>query len=112
MKFNKELAIRVRDSIRAEPEKHRQNSYGTTDPDCGTTMCIGGWAIVLSGNIAYEWEDWGEGYRELDVSDPDSNMFDSASEALGLSQDAANDLFFCWNKEEALGKLEKLIEAN
>lgn len=42
--MNVELFERVKEKILAEPENFRMSSF-----HCGTSFCIAGWAVVLSG---------------------------------------------------------------
>lgn len=91
MERNTELMLQVADFIESHPEQHDQKNwfvdkkgglvkYPTTteipEDRCGTTACVAGWAVVLSGIRCTYWWDGGR-------------------DVLGITQDEANFLFSC-----------------
>jgi hypothetical protein len=43
------LVKEIKKAIEDEPERFYMANWVTGDPECGTTMCIAGWACVLNG---------------------------------------------------------------
>ncbi|AMS02636.1 hypothetical protein BJD55_gp130 [Gordonia phage Yvonnetastic] len=52
---NVELIDKVLEAVEKHPEQHDQGSWGFKEEGCGTTMCVAGWAVVLSGH-PHTWE--------------------------------------------------------
>lgn len=92
--MNRELLIRVRDQILAEPKKCDMSTWETRSGptriagmllgkgrDCGTARCIAGWTIQLSSG---------------DVHGIDGNdaVFAAAMELLGITKEDAKPLFY------------------
>lgn len=100
-------AQEILDYLRANPEKHNQNSwvdtgledeYGdpirvVTDQNfCGTTMCVAGTSVWLKGGIN----------RLNDYGCYGSRFDNEGSYNLGLNENEANALFYEANNSEAL----------
>lgn len=49
-----ELLERVKAHIRAHPEQFDMLTFGRVDDPCGTTACIAGWSVILSGQTNLE----------------------------------------------------------
>ncbi len=50
---NWRLAAKILNIVVNEPEKHDQTVYGRVGP-CGTTACVAGWAVLLSGGVPWD----------------------------------------------------------
>lgn len=105
---NVALAQEVLDYIAEHPERHYQRSWfyapvESTEPICGTTMCVGGTVIFLT-----------EGFPALrnlirgsDINE--SRMIDEAAGAhLGLTQEEYDKLFYTMSEERAIEGLRFL----
>jgi hypothetical protein len=103
-KYNVDLMLAVREQITSHPERHKQAHWGLKDPQCGTTHCIAGWAIMLS-QARIAWSPHGL-LAHANGRDPG----DCAAGLTGLSTAEADDLFFTMDEERALAKLDALIE--
>lgn len=75
-KFNVKLLRKIQKQILASPKQFSMTDWKTRT-DCGTEMCIGGWACTL------EHKRMKYGYTQ-----------DIASKALGLTRDESEILFF------------------
>jgi len=73
---NVDLLERVADKVEAEPEQWYQPEVVMEWEDCGTTYCLGGWAIKLAGE------------------NPDDASLSRATELLGLSFDESHFIFY------------------
>lgn len=104
--MNLELAKRVRQIIRDNPERHNQSTWFSdnetlpNDPSCGTTACLAGWVAALDGYTLKEMDR-----RGWDVPD-------YSAEALEIDRGVAEVLFHTMNDEAALHLFDKLIEAD
>lgn len=110
--YNTDLMLAVREQIREHPEQHDQ-AYWAQKKDCGTTLCIAGWAAVLSGRQV-EWLDdedvisvWLEGDEGL----WGRMIPDAARELLGLDYMESIALFMQRDNAAALELLDRMIVA-
>lgn len=124
-----DLAQRILDQITQHPDNFSMDSWfyrpGNNEElpsdapvECGTTMCIAGWAAHLSGwtlvhHIEYEdiaAEQEGEGGEVIVIAEKEGeesrDIVLLAKELLGLAQD---DLFYGSN-EGALERLQALVD--
>jgi hypothetical protein len=130
---NVELLKKVRDKITSDPEHWNQNFWGILDGEvvertrkpladrtpefeisCGTTACIAGWACILSGE-PMEWRTAAPDYfqpRLLSATETvhGRDVSVRAAELLGLDEIDAGDLFHTYDHDEALERLNHLIE--
>jgi hypothetical protein len=142
--MNVELLTKVRDQIRDHPEVHDQehwwkivstevpegfevqnpDSTWYTDaketlPQCGTSMCVAGWAVHLAG-LKPAPEDaftssFTEGIVITDVEtvwngDFEEHISDVAADLLGLDPDQADALFEpFWTHAEVLAMMDEAI---
>lgn len=107
--YNTDLMIQVRDHVIEHPETHVQNIWVSRN-ECGTTACIAGWAVQLSGVEAdkHQLSEYGETSRTADGRSV--NLL--ATELLGLTDIEASHLFIESTTEDAaLFRLEAMIEA-
>jgi hypothetical protein len=74
--------------------------YPGSDPECGTTLCVAGWAAHLTGWIV----DGGAARRGGDFR----NTSDVGRSALALTQEAANELFLHTTNVGALAMLREM----
>lgn len=78
--MNKERILELADVIEKQPHTTRHSEGGFNmscyTHECGTPSCIAGWAT----------SHWG-------IDAPSSGMADAAAELLGISKEAADDLF-------------------
>lgn len=72
-----------------DPE-HRE--CACDEKPCGTAMCIAGWACALSGVTAARMEEDTAG----------DHVFCKAQLLLGLTDNAASNLFYAWTANKAL----------
>lgn len=116
--YNVDLLMQVREKIVNEPEKHKQTDWAMaqSDPreggDCGTTYCVAGWTAVLDGKQLL-WKDFRSlGWSALYLADGETPIGAHAMEALGLSWNERERLFYGFNSRTyVLAALDKLIEA-
>jgi hypothetical protein len=105
MTVNVELAKTVLNLIRKYPERHDQELWATrTDlsplKDCGTSACIAGWVAAANGLTVKQ------------VPGGSENIDKWAAVQLGIDESTADDLFYCFDNEEALTRLDNLIQEN
>lgn len=106
--MNLELLKKVRQQIEDHPELHSQFSYGVRTP-CGTTHCIAGWALSLSG-VDLKWTE--EGYLDwVERDGVSTHPGEVARELLGLTREEGDTLFLALDSEFALRNLDDAIEA-
>ena len=103
--YNTDLMLRIREQITSEPKTHDQSAWAART-ECGTTYCIAGWAVVLSGQEL----DWSHRGSSTAWTADDRHISWVARELLGLD-DAAGDMLFHCNNDAALDRLDQLIEA-
>lgn len=109
MPINTDLLLEIREQITSHPETHDQNQWGRRTA-CGTTHCIAGWAIVLSG-ATFDWTSvYNTAGTSVTVNDGAYRIEEYAACEMGLSEDEADDLFFEYDNAEALAMLDELIE--
>jgi hypothetical protein len=113
--MNIELAEKVLEFARAEHKdfEHDQEIFIAGDvfqgKVCKTRACIAGTAVYLSPGFQLKVE--GGGYVEM--VDKDGHPVDceyKGRELLDLTVDQADDVFFCMDNEQALQRLEDLID--
>lgn len=107
--LNIPLARKVLEHIEAHPEEHAQAHFASKN-ECGTTACIAGHALLLSG--AYRIDNF-DG-DEFDFFEASTGKLvlpsDTAQGLLGLTHDQREELFFALqDKDEALEYLRNLI---
>jgi hypothetical protein len=96
---NAELAWRVIDHIDAHPDQHDQGHW-VRQTDCGTTACFAGWTTILSGDRPVtELPGYVDGFTDVVTVDPEGRSYDltvqaRARELLGITHQAAHDLFY------------------
>jgi len=108
MAYNTDLMIEIRNQITNHPETHNQKSWGSRT-DCGTTHCIAGWAIVLSG-VELHWQDCGDAV-EVDCTAGGRCPGRVAGDLLGLDWGEWGQLFYEDYSDDALELLDRMIEA-
>lgn len=111
------FARKVLEHVTAHPEEHDQSTFGIKSPECGTVMCIAGTACMMDSTVEVLWETphhsqphlmegkliMGGVYRE---SDGMWNIVPNhAADLMGLSKDAAEELFFEFDNAKAIGIL-------
>ncbi len=101
--MNTDLALSVVAHVRMFPEEHNQGTYGGTG-SCGTVACLAGHTLLLSGydlrlNTFYRPD--GTVVVEEDTE---------AAHLLGMSYRDANRVFFCFEREEAIRRLESFAK--
>lgn len=110
--FNEALAIKIRERIRAEPQNFEMESwFEGPEHGCGTTACIGGWAIIESAPPSAEtrrwrWEDFEAAAIAIAPSMAtvangfmlyNNHIQSAAAKLLGISEDEAEILFNAGN---------------
>jgi hypothetical protein len=74
--MNTELARLVIKQAEAFPDELDMSSYARTTP-CGTTACLAGWAMLMSGYQARREDGWLEKYGDLLFFRPDDTQVDN-----------------------------------
>lgn len=130
---NVELAQKVLNKVRKHPERHNQadfiampggphkfyNEDGTENiatitvadfkkTACGTTGCLAGWAAALTAPAGTVLDPIWSNLIFPDGTKADVEMY--AIKALGITVGQANALFYCYDNETAIKRLEYLIE--
>ncbi len=103
---NEERIRHVVSLIEAHPEQWDQKNYGRRT-DCGTTMCVGGWAIATYAPERMEWVkmlqwlggEWlevtpGPGGTDDDDSFDATDVGKLAAELLDLNPNQAVQIFY------------------
>lgn len=108
---NVDLMLRVREQITTHPETHNQNQWARRG-SCGTTHCIGGWAVAFSRSSDMEWYSLGDLNSDLEACITVAGQYipDAARDALGLTEKEAERLFYDCSNTEALQILDEYIE--
>lgn len=96
----KELAQRILDQITAHPETHNQDTWSNENGACGTTYCIAGWAVALNAEPGEDARRNAVTRARLarELAAPDAHWPTLGQKLLGLSEEAAEDLFFSHTK--------------
>lgn len=101
------LAQLVETQIRLHPESHDQNIWHEPTP-CGTQACIAGWTAALAPGATIIRPT--DSYLSVSVNGGEAEPIDwFASRALGLAGDEVDWLFFDYDDESALAKLQSYI---
>ncbi|MGW1001768.1 hypothetical protein [Streptomyces sp. NPDC002520] len=104
-----EVAAAVLDAIERRRDAFRMNEWfyqpqhrallPSDEPDCGTTMCIAGWAAHVTGWTLYN--------SLHAIKDGESRLIESvATDALGL--DCETNEIFWWPGDDALSRLREI----
>lgn len=114
--LNLPLAEAVLEQITAHPELHTQASHWGFRNECGTTLCISGWALALTPGTTFVWRPWTNGEDLLVVLLPGSDTpwdpEDAGRKVLGLDAETASHLFLDLEDEAAaVAELRRLIAA-
>lgn len=119
---NADLAARIRKEILERPEHHDQEFYldgvdvltpddNLSDgdrPECGTVLCVAGWAAHLTGCTLTSYARGVIASKPVGGSRP---VFDAAQTELGLSEVDATWLFSgLRSREEVLAALGQLAD--
>lgn len=128
-KKNVDLMLQVREQISREPETHSQGVWASRN-DCGTTACVAGWAVILSGTPMdwraiptttlvhdEEWVAWLVTHPADDqepalcwTAGEGDHIRSVAEELLGLTPQEADALFYTARNGAALRLLDRYIE--
>lgn len=124
MSKNIDLMLQVRNAVTANPECHAQRTWSEA-PDktaeeaveCGTTMCMAGWAIAIATrkSVAQAQHDAGK-YSEIARCHMPASPGRLAADLMGLTdaeatgEDGDSGLFYTMDEEEAIKILDRLIE--
>lgn len=93
-----ETAQWVLDTIESYPDLHHQGSWQAQGTECGTTRCVGGWALHAHGMDVYQREPM------------NSNTYE-AGRLLGIEDFVHSDWLFYWtNDEQAVEALRYLAK--
>lgn len=117
----------LRSTVLKNQEKWEQQNWAKKTA-CGTTMCLAGWAVTLAGR-EFSWSNGNQTVQELlntwgyllsstltptqeskKYEGGDDFVSEVAQEWLGLTEDEADNLFYAWDKDLALSRLDELIE--
>ena len=109
MTVNKELFQKIHVQITAMPKSLDMNDWGRKS-ECGTTMCVAGWAVALSHEPTdLDWTVSGYGlpdrltgvYTRSGWESGWESIANRAEELLGLDEDTAYELFHHSTDDEA-----------
>jgi hypothetical protein len=115
----------LRSTVLNHPREWDQSNWAKRT-ECGTTMCLAGWACTLAGR-EIDWnpgfdmtpEEYLNEYNALvsgtllpsdDFSVTSDYIASFAEEWLGLTLEEASDLFYAFSNDSAMSLLEDLIE--
>lgn len=114
MSVNIPLLRKVMEHITTHPEEYDQREYAVRS-DCGTSHCIAGWALALSGReFTYRrlqsWDhrtaaDFGWAAQVGILGD--CSEHDEAAKALGLEDDDAAEMF---HEDQTLSGVWECVE--
>lgn len=109
--LNVDLLTRVREHVLTYPEQHDQSSW-VVKSKCGTTACIGGWAVLLHGDALergmHHPDNEDDTTTDHALMDNGKSIQTFAQQLLGLTYSQADRLFLSEN-EESLEYLNDLI---
>lgn len=101
------LLQKVMDHVTAHPEEHNQRNYGRQTP-CGTTFCVAGHALLISGYTPLFTNYPGPEQVMLGVYDAHGKMIhgydEVARKELDLTMTQASEIFYC------MGELDEVWE--
>jgi len=114
---NPRLGRKVLDFVTAHRDQFDMGAWGYTSHACGTTGCLAGWAMILSGyTLAVNQSSGAETFRRPDGSEV-SDEGGEAQELLGLTAgerdngSGASPLFLMY-EDEAIERFRELVEAS
>lgn len=100
---NVPLLRKVLEHITEHPNEHDQTEWATRVEDCGTTMCVAGHAVAMTGyEIIWPAHSGTAATCERDGDLWGRSIEGAAMEELGLSSDQADQLFSGVNTLEGL----------
>jgi len=103
-KMNVDLMLQIKHAIAEQPHRHNQATWATNsrdmspDEECGTTMCIAGWALAFNGDTVQ------------DLFDRHGSVHHLAQGYMGITLEESHDLFYEMSNSKALALLDELIE--
>lgn len=113
--INTAMFQRIHDQITAHPEGHDQSFFELARPVCGTTRCIGGWAVhftaVDRGYGTLPVDEAAERYLAEGSVPPHPFMTEieqAAAHILGLDPDVADRLFYTMVDKQAVEYVAEL----
>ena len=107
MERNRELFEKIAAQIEETPDRWNQ-SHWATDSECGTVMCVAGWAAELTCGLIEIESPWGNDKTMLAPAARDERHaalgFDTyGREVLGLTADEADEMFYgSWDEMEEM----------
>lgn len=106
-----EMRQKVLDQILAHPEQHNQNNFGEKT-ECGTTMCIAGWAVTLDPNTEVSFfTDYPLVNPRVITENGPMDIEYRAGELLGLEDSYEQvSLFYDMDNDSALRRLKHLAD--
>lgn len=99
----KRVAQEALDYILMHPEKHDQDDWISSKEMCDTQMCVAGTVMFNEVGILKAWDIF---------KNSESKGVQLASDLLGLDDEEASRLFYCFDKERALDKLNALAQGD
>ena len=109
MTLNVPLAEKVLAMIDAHPEMHDQNWW--LEPECGTTACIAGHAMLASGEYVRKPVGPNDNWRFVGTESGqiEENCSGEGARLLGLDHGIAYGIFMEMDEAAAIGKLRDLV---
>lgn len=104
---NIELLKKTKEQIILFPETHNQKTW-----HCSTSMCIAGHASVLAGaKLVVQHPHSDDPWTYLvDPNGDEVNASYFAMEALEMTEEEREYLFFCFNNEIAIKRMDHVIQ--
>jgi hypothetical protein len=107
-----DLGRKVLDHVTVHREQFDMDIFGVELPVCGTTACLAGWAMLLSGYKLVGYE----AFRRPDGTRVHGNT-EEAMHLLDLTEAELEDdrgrrfLFYILSEDEAIARFRALVEA-
>lgn len=106
--MNIELARKVLDYIERHPDEHDQSSFANNNTTmCGTTCCIAGHTMLLSGR--YTLDVRGLMFVDQSGRRESCDADDIARDLLEMPAEDADALFYDFSNEGAMSRFRELI---
>jgi hypothetical protein len=108
MEINVPLLRKTLEYADAHPEEIKLDTWAMKTA-CGTTACIAGTAVVLAGH-EIDWNSKSLCFYGVSCVTDGRFIVDVAEEELGLTEQQANELFYCSSLNEVWEAAERLTD--
>lgn len=110
------FARAVLNELITNPAHHNQTHWGLNVPECGTSLCVAGTAVVMDPNTHVVWTDNGDHGAVMQSlvwvkgGEYDVHIAERAAFLLGIEdEDFSHELFFDSDEAEAIELLERHV---